>query len=199
MINSSLTNEWKEDIRAAVNVLRSGGVILYPTDTVWGLGCDARNAAAVAKVFAVKQRQDSKALITLVGSMAQLENTVETVPEVAYDLLRCSDRPITIVYDAPARGAHLADALLAPDGSIGVRITNEPFSAALCRSFGAPLVSTSANISGKPAPALFAQISSDIIDAVDYVCMSRRDDTTEAQPSMVMRLKEDGQFKILRS
>lgn len=190
-------NEYSDDIRQAVEVLRRGGIILYPTDTVWGLGCDARNAGAVDRIFGIKKRADSKALITLVGSLAQLERTVDGIPDVAYDLMEYSERPLTIVYDRPAPGAGLAPALMAPDGTIGVRLTSEAFSAALCRQFGAPLVSTSANISGMPTPATFAQIAPEIVEAVDYVCASRRHESPAAA-STVMRLSQNGEFKILR-
>lgn len=190
--------DYGQDIRAAVDVLRKGGVILYPTDTVWGIGCDATNPEAVRKVFKIKQRADSKALITLVGSTGQLERTAAGIPEVAWQLIEYADRPLTIVYDGAAESAGIAPELLAEDGSIGIRVTNEQFSAALCRTFGKPLVSTSANISGHPTPAYFDEISSEILDAVDYVCTTRRDDRTPARPSTVMRLSEDGTFKILR-
>lgn len=190
-------SEYSEDIRAAVRVLREGGVILYPTDTVWGIGCDPRNAEAVAKVFKIKQRADSKALILLAGSLAQLERTVDEVPEVAYQLIEYSERPLTIVYDGTAPGARIAPTLLAADGTIAVRVSAEAFSRELCAAFGFPLVSTSANISGQAA-ATFAEISPEIIAAADYVCTSRRDDNTLAKPSMVMRLSADGLFKIIR-
>ena len=191
-------NDFSEDLRRAVKVLREGGVILYPTDTVWGIGCDARNAEAVAKVFAIKQRDDAKALITLVGSLAQLERTVDEVPEVAYDLIEYSERPLTIVYDGAAPGARLAPALLAADGTIGVRLTREEFSARLCQAFGAPLVSTSANVSGRPTPLCFDEIEQEIKDAVDYVCESRRNEAPASAPSTVMRLGAGGEFKIIR-
>ena len=191
-------SEYSEDIKAAVEVLRRGGIILYPTDTVWGLGCDATNSEAVKKVFAIKQRADAKALITLVGSLAQLERTVDGIPEVAYQLIEFSDKPITIVYDGVLPSARIAPELLAPDGTIGVRVTNEEFSRGLCRAFGKPLVSTSANISGKPTPENFSEISPELLEAVDYVCKSRRDDKTPSKPSTVMRLSEDGSFKIIR-
>lgn len=191
-------SEYTEDIRKAVAVLRKGGVILYPTDTVWGLGCDARNQGAVERIFKIKRRADSKALITLTGSLAQLERTVDEVPEVAYDLIEFSERPLTIVYDGPSAGARLAPALLAEDGTLGVRVTSEAFSRELCLAFGAPLVSTSANISGEPTPSCFAEISPEIVDNVDYACTSRREETEPAKPSTVMRLSADGLFKILR-
>lgn len=191
-------NEYADDIKAAVAVLRKGGIILYPTDTVWGIGCDATSSDAVRKVFEIKRRADAKALITLVGSLAQLERTVDGIPEVAYQLIEFSERPLTIVYDGANPGAHIAHELLAADGTIGVRLTGEAFSAALCRAFGKPLVSTSANISGQPTPATFADISPEILSAADYVCLSRRNDNTPAKPSTVMRLSEDGSFKVIR-
>lgn len=187
-----------QDLRNAVDVLRKGGVILYPTDTVWGIGCDATNSEAVKKVFRIKQRDDAKALITLVGSVAQLERTVEGIPEVAYQLIEFSERPITIIYDKSAPAAHIAHELHAPDGTIGVRLTNEEFSAALCRTFGKPIVSTSANISGDATPSSFREISQVILDAADYVCTTRRDEESATRPSTVMRLSEDGCFKIIR-
>lgn len=190
--------DYSDDIRAAVAVLRKGGIILYPTDTVWGIGCDATNSEAVRKVFEIKRREDAKALITLVGSEAQLERTVSGIPDVAYQLIEFSDKPLTIVYDGIAPYLGIAPELLAPDGSIGVRLTGEDFSRRLCLAFGKPIVSTSANISGEPAAAIFAEISQEILDAADYVCTSRRTDCTPAKPSTVMRLSEDGSFKVIR-
>ena len=190
--------EYADDIRRAVEVLRRGGLIVYPTDTVWGIGCDATSPEAVRKVFSLKRRADAKALITLVGSEGQLERTVAEVPEVAWQLIEYAGKPITIVYDSPSAAAGLAPELQAPDGSIGVRLTREEFSAALCRAFGMPLVSTSANVSGEPTPMCFAQISSDIIDGADYVCESRRDEAPAPAASTVMRLSAGGLFKILR-
>lgn len=192
-------SDYSEDIRQAVEVLRKGGVILYPTDTVWGLGCDATNSEAVKRIFQIKRRADAKALITLVGSIAQLERTVDEVPEVAYQLIEFSDRPMTIVYDAPLASARIAPELLAEDGTIGVRVTTEEFSAGLCRAFRKPLVSTSANISGSPAPEVYTQIDPEILAAVDYVCLSRRNEAPGgARPSSVIRLSAGGLFKIIR-
>ncbi len=191
-------NEYSDDIRAAVAAMRKGGVILYPTDTVWGIGCDATNPAAVRKVFEIKRRADSKALITLVGSLAQLERTVDGIPEVAYQLIEFSEKPITIVYDGIAPHSGIAGELLADDGSIGVRVTAEAFSKALCLAMGKPVVSTSANISGQPTAVNFDDISDEIIEAVDYVCTSRRHENKKATPSSVMRLWADGKFKVIR-
>lgn len=187
--------EYVDDIRAAVEVLRRGGIILYPTDTVWGIGCDATNAEAVKRVYDIKHREDSKAMITLVADPAMLERTVAGIPDVAYDLIDFSERPLTIIYD---RGIGVTPGLLAEDGSLAVRITTEPFSAALCRAFGRPLVSTSANISGEPTPGVFNDITDEIRSAVDYVCTSRRDETTPHSSSTIMRLSEDGTFSFIR-
>lgn len=190
-----MKSEYTDDISAAVAALRAGGVILYPTDTVWGLGCDAANSEAVRRIFDIKRRADHKALLALVGSMAQLERTVHEIPDVAEQLIEASDRPVTVVYD---RGRGVAPEMLGPDGSLGVRVTAEPFSRDLCLRFGRAIVSTSANVSGEPAPADFAQIPQEIIDAADYVCLSRREPQPKAKPSMVIKISAGGLFKILR-
>lgn len=188
--------EYSEDIRQAVDVLKRGGVILYPTDTVWGIGCDATNSAAVRRVFDIKRRADGKALITIVDSTDALCRVVENVPEVAFELIDVAVDPVTIVYD---KGVGVAPELPAPDGSLAVRITREPFSSRLCRAFRRPLVSTSANISGQPTPTAFSEISSEVISAVDYVCNSRRAEHRMAvRPSMVIKISDNGVFKILR-
>lgn len=184
-----------EDIREACAVLARGGVILYPTDTVWGIGCDATRSDAVRRVFDIKRRADSKALITLVDDEARLERYVGNVPDAARDIIELSDRPVTIVYD---HGLGLAPELLAGDGSVGIRVTREEFSRRLCRAFRRPIVSTSANISGEPAPATFAGISPEIRSAVDYIVEARRDDASRATPSSVIKLSDDGTVKILR-
>lgn len=193
--NPALTPDALGDIDQAVRVLRAGGVIVYPTDTVWGLGCDATNARAVQRIYQIKQRDDSKALITLVADIAALQRTVDGIPDVAYDLIEYSERPMTIVYD---RGVGVAPNLTAADGTLAVRVTAETFSQALCRRLGRPLVSTSANVSGQPTPAVFAEIDAAVLDAADYVCTTRRNDNQPHRSSTVMRLSADGQFKILR-
>lgn len=185
----------EEDIRRCAAVMRDGGVVLYPTDTVWGIGCDATSSEAVKKVFAIKRRSDAKALITLVDGEAMLERYVEEVPEVAYQLLGCAVSPITIVYD---RGRGVAPELLGEDGSIGIRVTSEIYSNRLCKEFRKPLVSTSANISGQPAPGIFRDISREILDSVDYVACYRRNDTSPSRPSSVIKLSVSGEIKILR-
>ena len=188
---------FKDDIAAAVRVLRAGGLIVYPTDTVWGIGCDATNADAVAKVYALKERNDHKAMITLVSNLAMLERTVSGIPDVAYELIEAAVSPLTIVYD---RGTGVAANLMGDDGTLGVRLTREHFSNALVRALGRPLVSTSANISGHPTPLCYAQIDPAVLAGVDYVCTSRRNEecATGVKPSTVMRLSEDSTFKILR-
>lgn len=185
----------EDDIRQAYAALSQGGVILYPTDTVWGIGCDATRSDAVRRVFDIKRRADSKALITLVDSTSRLERYVDNVPDVALDIIELSNRPVTIVYD---RGRNLAPELLADDGSVGIRVTTEDFSRRLCRAYRKPIVSTSANISGRPAPATFDAIAPEIKDAVDYIAVTRRDDTTPHSPSAVIRLSDDGMVKIIR-
>lgn len=183
------------DIAQAIDTLRKGGIILYPTDTVWGIGCDATNSEAVRRVFEIKQRPDSKALITLVGSEGALERAVANVPDVAWQLIDAATDPVTIVYD---RGSGVAPELLAPDGSLAVRLTREAFSSRLCQRFGRPIVSTSANVSGAAAPASFAEISPEIIEKADYVCQSRRGEPAGTKPSMVIKISDGGLFKILR-
>lgn len=191
----SLTHEAQEDIRKAIDVMRHGGIILYPTDTIWGIGCDATNAEAVSKVYQIKQRADAKALITLVDSEAKVEAYVQDVPSMAWDLIDNSQKPLTIIYDHPR---YLAPNLLAPDGSAAIRITREPFSQQLCLQFRRPIVSTSANISSQPSPQTFADISDEIRQAVDYICTSRQQERQPAQPSSIIKLSEGNVIKIIR-
>lgn len=161
----------EEDIKKAVEVMRQGGIILYPTDTIWGIGCDATNADAVKKVYDIKQRDDSKALICLVDSDVRLQRYVRQVPDVAWDVIELATKPTTIIFDG-ATG--LAPNLIAADGSIAIRVTREAFSKELCYRMQKPIVSTSANISGEPAAQNFRDIDPRIIEAVDYVCWTRR-------------------------
>lgn len=185
----------QEDIKNAIEVMKQGGVILYPTDTVWGIGCDATNAEAVAKVYKIKKRDDSKALICLVDSDARLQRYVRQVPNVAWDLLDVALKPTTIILDG---AINLAPNLIAEDGSIALRITKEPFSHELCYRFQKALVSTSANVSGEPAAANYCDISQEILDAVDYVCYSRRQEHKPHTPSSIIKLAEDGEVTIIR-
>jgi len=189
----------EEDIKNAVEVLRKGGVILYPTDTVWGIGCDATNEEAVKRVYEIKQRDDSKALICLVDSDARLQRYVRNVPDVAWQLidsLKDGDaKPTTLILDG---AINLASNLIAEDGSIGMRITQEAFSKELCYRFQKALVSTSANISGEPAAQNYCDIDPRIIESVDYVCWSRRQEHKPHKPSSIIRLKENGEVTIIR-
>ena len=188
----------QEDIKQAIEVMRRGGVILYPTDTVWGIGCDATNAEAVKRVYAIKQRDDSKALICLVDSDSRLQRYVRNVPDVAWQLidsLKEGDRPTTLILDG---AINLAENLIADDGSIGIRITQEPFSKELCFRFQKAIVSTSANISGEPAAQNYRDIDPRILEAGDYVCWSRRQEHKPHMPSSIIRLREDGQVEIIR-
>ena len=189
----------EEDIRNAVETMRKGGVILYPTDTVWGIGCDATNAEAVKRVYAIKQRDDSKALICLVDSDARMQRYFRNVPDVAWQLidsLKESDaKPTTLILDG---AINLAENLIADDGSVGIRITNEPFSKELCYRFQKAIVSTSANISGEPAAQNYCDIDPRILEAVDYVCWSRRQEHKLHTPSSIIKLKENGEVIIIR-
>lgn len=189
----------EEDIRQAVETMRKGGVILYPTDTVWGIGCDATNAEAVKRVYEIKQRDDSKALICLVDSDARMQRYFRQVPDVAWQLidsLKESDaKPTTLILDD---AVNLAENLIAEDGSVGMRITNEPFSKELCFRFQKAIVSTSANISGEPAAQNYGDIDPRILEAVDYVCWSRRQEHNPHQPSSIIRLRQNGEVSIIR-
>lgn len=191
----------REDLDRAVATLRRGGLIVYPTDTVWGLGCDATNAEAVARLNAVKQRPDSKSLICLLASADDIERYVEGVPEVAYELLEAAVEPLTVVYDG-ACVPPLAPQLPAPDGSLAIRVTAHPFCAALCRALRRPLVSTSANLSGRPAPTSFQDIAPELLEAVDYVCTTGRapvaPDSAPPRPSAIIKLGADGTVSIIR-
>lgn len=186
---------WREDIRRAVEVMQHGGVILYPTDTIWGIGCDACNAEAVRRVYEIKQREDAKALITLVDSEVKIESYVCDVPEVAWQLMECAERPLTIIYD---HARNLADNLPAEDGSVAIRLTREAFSRELCFRMRRPIVSTSANRSGLPAPRCFAEISPELLSAVDYVCLSRRDEPPTGRASAIIKLGSGGLINIIR-
>ena len=184
-----------EEIKKVLEVLRSGGVILYPTDTVWGLGCDATNEKAVKRIFEIKKRVDSKALLVLVDSPAKIQAYIEDVPDMAWDLIEFTEKPLTIIYpDAK----NLAANLIAEDKSVGIRVTNEAFSKSLCAQFRKPIVSTSANVSGEPTPANFSQISEEIKLAVDYVVNFRQDDLSKPKPSSIIKLGLGNLFQMIR-
>lgn len=184
-----------DDIQKACEVMQGGGIILYPTDTIWGIGCDATNEEAVRKVYALKQRADNKAMLVLIDSETKLDRYVSDVPNVAWDLISVADTPLTIVY---SQGKNLAPSLLGEDGSIGIRITREEFSRRLCEQFRKPLVSTSANVSGEPSPANFSEISDVIKEGVDYIVKYRQEDRSKVSPSHIIKLGDGGVFQIIR-
>lgn len=185
-----------EDIDLAVDTLRRGGLVAYPTDTVWGIGCDATSDEAVRRVYTVKQRPDSKALITLVADRQMLEALVGDVTDDLWQMMTAGPRPTTVVF--PRAVETIAPSLLAPDGSLGVRVTAEKYSSELCRRLGRPIVSTSANISGQPSPAIFSEISPALLSKLDYTATYRRDDTSRSLPSRVVKLNGDGSITTLR-
>ena len=187
----------KADFQAALRVLREGGVILYPTDTVWGIGCDATCARAVARVYDIKRRIDSKAMLVLLDGAGKLQGYLEKVPDTAWMLLEANEgqRPMTIIYP---KARNLAPNLLAEDGSVGIRITSELFTKALCEQLRRPIVSTSANFSGEPAAKTFQEIDPDLLQAVDYVCQFRREDNTVHKPSSIIKIDEAERITIIR-
>ena len=186
----------REEVKKACDVLNKGGVILYPTDTVWGLGCDATNPEAVKRIYEIKQRADSKAMLVLVDSDIKVDFYVRDVPEVAWNLIEVADKPMTIIYDG---ARNLAENLLAEDGSVGIRVTNEEFSKELCFRFRKAIVSTSANVSGQPSPASFAEISDEIKEKVDYIIDYRQEECAGAKPSSIIKLSAGGTVKIIRA
>ena len=186
---------FEEDIRNSLNVLKEGGVILYPTDTVWGLGCDAANNEAVKKIFSIKKRNESKSFIVLVDSAAMLERYVKELPDTALELIEVSDKPLTIIYPG---ARNLASDIIADDGSVGIRVCAEEFCSELIGRFRRPVVSTSANISGEPAPGCFSEISEHIINAFDYTVFYKREDRQKRSPSPVIKIEQNGVIKIIR-
>jgi L-threonylcarbamoyladenylate synthase len=175
--------------------LRKGGLILYPTDTIWGIGCDAANEEAVRRIFQLKRREDSKAMICLVDSANRMQRYLRQVPDVAWDLVEYADKPLTLILDG---AVNLAPSLIAEDGSIGLRVTRENISHELCYRFERAIVSTSANISGEPSPACFDEISEGIKQGVDYIMRSRQNDLSKSKPSQIIKLSLDGQIQIIR-
>jgi len=190
-----MITSFTDDVAKAVEVLRSGGVILYPTDTIWGIGCDATNAAAVKRVYEIKQREDTKSMLVLMENPNLLNSYVSEVPEIAWELIEVADTPLTIIYPG---AKNLASNLLAGDGSIGIRITNEAFTQQLIQRFRKPVVSTSANVSGQKSPRNFSEISEDIIKSVDYTVVFRQDDRSISNPSGIIKLGVSGQIEIIR-
>jgi L-threonylcarbamoyladenylate synthase len=191
-----MTPAWeREDLQRALETLQAGGVILYPTDTVWGLGCDATNPEAIAKIFRIKQRSDAKSLVVLVDGPAMLQKHVKEVSSLAWDLMDLSEKPLTIVYEG-AQG--FAAGVAGSDGTAGIRIPNDHFCRQLIQRLKKPLVSTSANISGMPTPGTFSQIDAVIKSAVDYTVFHRQTDQTEAKSSSIIKLRVNGEIVIIR-
>ena len=185
----------RNDLKKAVEVLRAGGVILYPTDTIWGLGCDASNEEAVRRIYEIKQREETKSLLVLIDSPAKLQAYVSEIPDMAWELIELTTKPLTIIYPG---ARNLASNLINDDNTIGIRVTEEAFSKKLCEMFRKPVVSTSANISGEKSPALFADISKEIISQVDYVVNYRRDEDQPAKASSIIKLGVKNEIQIIR-
>ena len=190
-----MNGDFREDLKRACEVMQKGGVILYPTDTIWGIGCDAANPEAVKRVYDIKKRADSKAMLVLVDSTVKVNFYVSDVPAVAWDLIEFTTKPLTIIYSG---ARNLAPNLLAEDGSVGIRVTNEEFSRRLCQQFRKAIVSTSANISGQPGAANFTEISEEVKSAVDYIVGFRQDDMSRPKPSSIIKLDKGGVIKIIR-
>jgi L-threonylcarbamoyladenylate synthase len=186
---------YNEDIKHCLDVLKKGGIILYPTDTVWGIGCDATNAAAVEKIFTIKSREESKSLLILVNGIDMMERYVRDVPMIAYELAQVSEDPLTIIYP---QGKNLAPGVCSADGSVGIRICNDDFCSQLIDRFRKPIVSTSANTSGKPSPGFFAEIEKAITEKVDYVVKYRQEDRSKKSPSPVIKVNADSTVSIIR-
>jgi len=184
-----------EDISKALETLNNGGVILYPTDTVWGLGCDATNEKAVERIYKIKKRSEQKGMLVLLDNENKIPLYINEMPEIAWDLIELSEKPLTIIYSGAKQ---LAKNLVAPDGSIGIRISTDSFNQKLIQQFKKPLVSTSANISGEPAPQNFDEISEEILHAVDYIVKWRQDDLNKIRPSSIIKLGQGGEVRIIR-
>jgi len=185
----------KEEINKAIEVLNSGGIILYPTDTIWGIGCDATNEAAVEKIFKLKGRDAGKSLIVLLDTENKLESYINEVPAIAYDLIEYAENPLTIIYSG---AKNLAKNVIHADGSLGIRIVKHQFCQQLIQKFRKPIVSTSANISGENSPTNFDEIAEEIVQGVDYVVNLEQDDTSIKRPSTIMKLEPDGRFAFIR-
>jgi L-threonylcarbamoyladenylate synthase len=186
----------QEEIEKALAILKKGGIILYPTDTIWGIGCDATNAGAVKKIYQLKQREETKSMLVLVEHVDRISRHIKEVPEVAWQLLEVSDTPMTIIYPG---AFNFAPNLISEDGTIGIRVVQDAFCQKLITRLNRPLVSTSANLSGNPSPALFDEISEEILRGVDYVVNWRQDDIRKATPSSILKIGLGGEIQIIRS
>jgi L-threonylcarbamoyladenylate synthase len=185
----------RDEVAKALTILQQGGIILYPTDTIWGIGCDATNTEAVKKIFALKQRDEAKSVIILLDTENKLESYVKEVPAIAYELIEYAENPLTLILpDAK----NLSPAVVNADGTVGIRVAKHPFCQQLIQRFRKPIVSTSANISGQPSPQTFADVSDEVINGVDYVVNLEQQDTTLKNPSTIMRLDASGKFEFIR-
>ena len=194
-MNEEEKQKFKQAIDEALKVLNRGGVILYPTDTVWGIGCDATNSEAVKRIFEIKRRSDSKAMLSLVDAVGRVDYYFSRVPEIAWDLWEVADKPLTLILP---RARNVAPELIAEDGTMGMRITSESVSHTLCARLKRPLVSTSANISGEPTARCFADISDEIKQAVDYIIPLRQNETANPAPSGIIKVGDGGEIKVIR-
>ncbi len=185
----------QQEIKDTLNVLFNGGIILYPTDTIWGIGCDATNSEAVKRIYEIKKRVDSKSMLILINDANRIPSYIEEMPDVAWDLIDLADKPLTIIYPG---AKNLARNLIAADKTVGIRVTNDPFCKTLIQKFKRPIVSTSANISGSPAPANFTEISNDIKKQVDYIVKHRQNEKEKAKASNIIQLGVGGQVKVVR-
>lgn len=185
----------RDEIANALKVVQDGGIILYPTDTIWGIGCDATNTEAIKRIFKLKQRDEAKSMIILLDSENKLESYVKEVPAIAYDLIEYAENPLTLVMPG---ARNISPALISEDGNVGIRVAKHDFCQQLIQRLRKPLVSTSANISGKPSPQNFSQMDQQIIDGVDYVVDLEQNSTELKKPSTIMRLNPDGRFEFLR-
>jgi L-threonylcarbamoyladenylate synthase len=184
-----------EEYKTAAEFLAKGKIILYPTDTIWGIGCDATNSKAVRRIYEIKRRQDQKSLIILLDEPGKLAEYVDKVPPSAYDLIARYQSPLTIIYP---RAKNLAENVVADDGSIGIRIVRDEFCRLMIHELGKPVVSTSANLSGEPAPIVFGKIGEAILGQVDYTVLLHRDMVRSTKPSTIIRLRDDGEFEVVR-
>jgi len=184
-----------EIIRETVRVLRNGGIILYPTDTIWGLGCDATNSEAVKRIYRIKKRDDSHSMLVLLDTQSRLSYYVKEIPDIAWQLLDVADSPLTLIYPG---ARNIAPELIAEDGSLGIRITDDHFCSEMIARLKKPLVSTSANISGEPAPLSYLDISEQVKESADYIVPLRQDEINEKTASSIIKIEIDGQFKIIR-
>jgi len=184
-----------EEVKKALDTLYNGGIILYPTDTIWGLGCDATNTEAVKRIYEIKKREDSKSMLVLINDANRIPSYIEEMPEIAWDLIDVADKPLTIIYPG---AKNLAANLIADDKTIGIRVTKDPFCNLLIQRFKRPIVSTSANISGSSSPANFAEISDELKKQVDYIVAHRQNENQKASPSGIIQLGVGGQIKVIR-